>query len=84
MKLEEELVKTKARVKVIATQEELQKGKTLSSSLNFVNHNARNCKNRKECKVCKKQHPTSLHDCKAEKSKTKQPVITLQRIKSKC
>ena len=37
-----------------------------------VNHNARNCKNRKECKVCKKRHPTSLHGYKAEKSKVKQ------------
>ena len=31
MKLEEELVKAKARVKVIQVQEELEKGKTLSS-----------------------------------------------------
>ena len=37
-----------------------------------VNHNARNCKNRKECKVCKKRHPTSLHGYKAEESKVKQ------------
>ena len=37
-----------------------------------VNHNARNCKNRKECKVCKKRHPTSLHGYKVEKSKVKQ------------
>ena len=34
---------------------------------------ARNCKNRKECKVCKKIHPTSLYGYKAEKSKAKQP-----------
>ena len=34
MKLEEELVKAKARVKVIEAQEELEKGKTLSSGLN--------------------------------------------------
>ena len=38
-----------------------------------VNHNARNCKHRKECKVCKKRHPASLHGYKAEKSKVKQP-----------
>ena len=38
-----------------------------------ANHNARNFKNRKECKVCKKRHPTSLHGNKAEKSKDKQP-----------
>ena len=38
-----------------------------------VNHNARNCKNRKECKVCKKRLPTSLHGYKAKKSKVKQP-----------
>ena len=37
-----------------------------------VNHNARNCKNRMECKVCKKGHPTSLHGYKAEKSKATQ------------
>ena len=37
-----------------------------------VNHNARNCKNRKECKVCKKRNPTSLHGYRAEKSKEKQ------------
>ena len=39
----------------------------------FVSHNARNFKNRKECKVCKKRHPTSLHGYKVEKSKSKQP-----------
>ena len=38
-----------------------------------VNHNARNSKKRKECKVCKKRHPTSLHSYKVEKSKAKQP-----------
>ena len=38
-----------------------------------VNHNPRNCKNIKECKVCKKRNPTSLHGYKAEKSKVKQP-----------
>ena len=38
-----------------------------------VNHNARNCKNEKESKVCKKRHPTPLHGYKAEKSKAKQP-----------
>ena len=38
-----------------------------------VNNNARNCKNRKDCKVCKKRHPTSLHGYKTEKSKAKQP-----------
>ena len=37
-----------------------------------VNHNARNCKNRKECKICKKRHPTSLHGYKAEKFKNKE------------
>ena len=37
MKLEEELVKAKARVKVIEAQEELEKGKTLSSGLNSDN-----------------------------------------------
>ena len=37
MKLEEELVKAKARVKVIEAQEELEKGKTLSSYLNSGN-----------------------------------------------
>ena len=37
MKLEEELVKEKARVKVIEVQEELKKGKTLSSYLNSGN-----------------------------------------------
>ena len=36
-----------------------------------VNHNARNCKNRKECEVCKRRHRTSLHGYKAEKSKVK-------------
>ena len=34
-------------------------------------HNARNCKKSKECKVCKKRHPTSLHDYKAEIPKEK-------------
>ena len=43
-----------------------------SISVISVNHNARNCKNRKESKVCKKRHPTSLHGYKAEKSKVKQ------------
>ena len=38
-----------------------------------VNHDARNCKNRKECKVCKERRPTFLHGYKAEKSKVKQP-----------
>ena len=37
-----------------------------------INHNTRNCKNRKEFKVCKKRHPTSRHGYKAEKSKVKQ------------
>ena len=37
MKLEEELVKAKARLKVIEVQEELEKGKTLSSGLNSGN-----------------------------------------------
>ena len=37
MKLEEELVKAKARVKVIEVQEELEKGKSLDSGLNFGN-----------------------------------------------
>ena len=37
MKLEEELVKEKARVKIIEVQEELKKGKTLSSYLNSDN-----------------------------------------------
>ena len=37
MKLEEELVKAKARVKVIEAQEELEKGKTISSGLNSDN-----------------------------------------------
>ena len=30
-----------------------------------VTHNARNFKNRKECKICKKRHPASLHGYKA-------------------
>ena len=34
MKLEEELVKAKARVKVIEAQEELEKGKSLNSCFN--------------------------------------------------
>ena len=38
-----------------------------------VNHNATNCKDIKECKVCKKRNSTSLHGYKAEKSKVKQP-----------
>ena len=38
MKLEKVLVNTKARVKVIEVQEELEKSKTLNSSLNFGNH----------------------------------------------
>ena len=37
MKLEEELVKAKARVKVIEVQEELEKGETLSFGLNSGN-----------------------------------------------
>ena len=37
MKLEEELVKAKARVKVVQAQEKLEKGKTLSSGLNSGN-----------------------------------------------
>ena len=37
MKLEEELVKAKARLRVIEAQEELEKGKTLSSSLKSGN-----------------------------------------------
>ena len=41
-------------------------------SASYVNHNARNCNNRKECKVCKKRHPTSLHGYKAGKRKAKQ------------
>ena len=38
MKLEKVLVNAKARVKVIEVQEELEKSKTLNSSLNFGNH----------------------------------------------
>ena len=34
-----------------------------------ISHNAKNCKDRKECKVCKKRHPTFSHGYKAEKSK---------------
>ena len=37
MKLEEELVRTKARVKVIETQEELEKSKTLDFGLSSGN-----------------------------------------------
>ena len=37
MKLEEELVKAKARVKVVEAQEKLEKVKTLSSGLNSGN-----------------------------------------------
>ena len=37
-----------------------------------VNHNVRNCKNRKEYNVYKKRHPISLHGYEAEKSKAKQ------------
>ena len=37
LKLEKEQVKAKARVKIIEMQEELEKGKNLSSSLNFGN-----------------------------------------------
>ena len=37
MKLEKELAKAKARVKVIKSQEELEKGKTLDSRLNLGN-----------------------------------------------
>ena len=37
-----------------------------------VNHYASNCKKRKERKVCKKRHPTSLDGYKAFKSKAKQ------------
>ena len=40
-----------------------------------VNHNARNCNNRNEYKVCKNRHPTSLHGYKAEKSEVKQPDV---------
>ena len=40
-----------------------------------VNHNARNCKNKKECKVYKKIHPTSLHGYKEVKSKVKEPDV---------
>ena len=36
-----------------------------------ASHNARNCEKRKECKNCKKRHPTSLHDYKTEKPKEK-------------
>ena len=36
-----------------------------------ASHNARNCKKRKECKVCKKRHSTSLHGYKTEKPKEK-------------
>ena len=32
-----------------------------------TSHNARTCKKRKECKVCKQRHPTSLHGYKTEK-----------------
>ena len=36
-----------------------------------ASHKARHCKKRKECKVCKKRHPTSLHGCKTERPKEK-------------
>ena len=45
----------------------------LCLSVISVNHNARNCRHRKECKVCTKRHPASLRGYKAEKSKVKQP-----------
>ena len=37
-----------------------------------VSHNARNWKNRKECKVCKKRYPTPLHGYEKRKNKVKQ------------
>ena len=36
-----------------------------------ASHNVRNCKNRKEWKVCKKRHSTSLHGYKTDKPKEK-------------
>ena len=36
-----------------------------------ASQNTRNCKKRKECKVCKKRHLTSLHGYKTEKPKEK-------------
>ena len=36
-----------------------------------ASHSARNCKKRKECKVCKKRHLTSLHGFKTGKPKEK-------------
>ena len=36
-----------------------------------ASHNARNSNKRKEYKICKKRHPTSLHGYKTEKPKEK-------------
>ena len=44
-----------------------------------VNHNVRNCKNRKECKICKKRHPTSLHGYKAAKKRISRQMVTPQK-----
>ena len=46
-----------------------------------VNQNARNCKNRKECKVCKKKQPTFLHGYKAEKNKVdNREIATTEKL----
>ena len=47
-----------------------------------VSHNGSNCKNRKECKVCNKRHPTSLHLCmviKPRKESSSSQMLTPQK-----
>ena len=48
-----------------------------------ASHKARHCKKRKECKVCKKRHPTSLHGCKTERPKENLKRVVRKRIMSK-
>ena len=43
-----------------------------------VNHNTRNCKSRKECKVCKKRHPTCMV-IKQRKVRLSSQMLTLQK-----
>ena len=35
---------------------------------------ARNCKQRRSCKICKKKHPTGLHGFKPKKEGVKQDI----------
>ena len=47
-------------------------------------HNARNCKHRRSCKICKEKYPTGLYGFKSKKEGIKKTVemVTISRSKS--